>query len=441
MFGFILGSDDFRGPASQVPGFVSPSVDQMSAAAEFPWRLSPGDSDFCPLFANAPLCFAQVDPRATLVALNPALRRILGSSVGSCRLNDLIDPALRSECDRLMQEMFAGIREGFQLESSYRIHGFAAVRWTVWRVSERNKSAYGLVLAEELKGRSEQGSLQEKREQERPEEDGAADDQRLRHAMRLQSIGRLAAGVVHDFNNLLTGMLLYCDLLLGSLQSQEARKYAEEIRNAGLQAAGVVRQLLSVARPANARPRLLSLNEVIEALCEFLSRLIGDNIRLHLRLDPRLGMVRLDYTQAQQILLNLVLNARDAMPDGGEIAIETSNCSLQILNEPPLPCAPSARLPCVLLLVSDNGSGIDDATRAHLFEAFFTTKGSKGTGLGLAGVYDIVTANGGLIHVDSAPGDGTRVNVLLPLSDSNCNFESMQPPKTDPDKIPMTEEA
>ena len=233
-------------------------------------------------------------------------------------------------------------------------------------------------------------------------------------------MGRLAGGVAHDFNNLLTGVLLYSDLLLAHIEPcHRVRKYADEIRNAGMQAAGLVRQLLAVARPSNSEPRLLSLNEIVEGMRNLLAHLIGENIELKFRLDPNLGLVKMDPTQAQQILLNLVLNARDAMPGGGEITVETRNCKVQVLAEPApestLVTGGPASLPCALFVVTDNGSGMEDATRAHVFEAFFTTKAGKGSGLGLATVYDIVTSNGGLIHIDSAPGRGTRVSVLLPL--------------------------
>ena len=147
-----------------------------------------------------------------------------------------------------------------------------------------------------------------------------------------------------------------------------------------------------------------------------LERLVGEDIQLQFRLDPHLGVTRLDATQAQQILLNLVLNARDAMPGGGQITVQTRNCKLQALTESALGRASQASLPCVLFSVQDNGGGMDQATRAHLFEPFFTTKGRKGTGLGLATVHEIVTSNGGLIDVSSEPAQGTRVSVLLPLA-------------------------
>jgi two-component system, cell cycle sensor histidine kinase and response regulator CckA len=234
-------------------------------------------------------------------------------------------------------------------------------------------------------------------------------------AQKLEALGRLAGGVAHDFNNLLTGVLLYCDLLMASLEpGHRARKYAEEIRTAGTQASALVRQLLALARPARLELRPVSLNEIAEGMRNLLVRLIGENIELKFRLDPNLGRVQIDYTQAQQILLNLVLNARDALPRGGQITVETSNCKVQVLPEPRLGATRTASLPCAVFSVEDNGNGMDAETRAHLFEAFFTTKAGKGTGLGLATVHGIVASNGGLIHVDSALAKGTRVTVLLP---------------------------
>lgn len=395
----------------------------MSAAADLAWKPNPVETNLRILFARAPLCFAELDARGNIRAINPVLRRILEDSGKPQveKITDLFDSDLAPECERLLRELFEGRRNSFQLETISRIHKFRAMRWTIWRVSDWNKPDYALAMAEEDRSR-------------------ASNEDRVLQMMRLEAVGRLAAGAVHDFNNLLTGVLLYCDLLLASLQGHEARKYAEEIRSAGLQAAAVVRQLLNVARPSNPQPHSLWLNEVVQDVRELLSRMIGEKIRLQLRLDPQLGVVRLDRTQAQQILLNLVLNARDALPNGGHIVIETVNCEIEILQRP----SSSAKLPCVLLVVSDNGTGMDAATRGHLFEAFFTTKGNKGTGLGMAGVYEIVTANGGLIHVDSEPGSGTSVSVLLPLvAQSGASSAKPQQEASDPNRKPLliTEEA
>ena len=397
----------------------------MSTAAKFFCEPEIGETNgrslfVQPWFANAPLVFAQLDARGIIHALNPALRQMLLAPWDSepRRLSDLLDPDLHQECDRLIGEMFHGERNSFQLQSTKGTNGRTAMRWTVWRVPGWNGPDWALASGESLQDRAE-------------------NEDRLRQIMRLEAVGRLTACVVHDFNNLLTGVLLYCDLLLASLQGHEARRYAEEIRRAGTQAAGVVRQLLNAARPGTPETRLLSLNEVIESVHELLCRLMRDSIQLQLRLDPKLGLVRLDYTQAQQILLNLALNARDAMPSGGQIVIETANCEIDVLQEHSC----TRRMPCIFLSVRDNGTGMDEETRAHMFEAFFTTKGSQGTGLGLAGVQEIVTSNGGLIHVDSAPGKGTRVSVLLPLVQSTKRCLSMQT-SSEPQQelLPLTQE-
>ncbi len=341
-----------------------------------------------------------------MIALNPALEEMLG---GRSRVSpslcfaDLICSEERAEGQRLFEELFDRQCDSFHIDTHIGGGDGRPVRWTTWRVPGTNgNSDYALALAEDA-----------------PHDQQAA--QRLKQAEKLEAVGRLAGGVAHDFNNLLTGILLYCDLLKAHLEPcHRVRKYADEIRNAGMQAAGLVRQLLAVARPSSSEPRLLSLNEIIEGMRTLLSRLIGENINLQFHLDPSVGLIKMDPTQAQQILLNLVLNARDAMPGGGEITVETSNCKVQVLAdsdhpESTLASRAPASLPCALFVVADNGSGMDAATRAHVFEAFFTTKAGKGTGLGLATVYDIVTSNGGLIHLDSAPARGTRVSVLLPL--------------------------
>ena len=373
----------------------------MSAAAELPWEPRGSETGVRLLFENAPVGFAQLLPEGTVTALNPALERMLAGSSGSARsflFADLVHRQDQPKCERLLSELLEGERDSFVIDSNTTDPQGRPMQWTAWRVTgTEGNSDYLLALT--------QGAP-----------DGRESDQRLRQAAKLEAVGRLAGGIAHDFNNLLTGVLLYCDLLMSSLEpGHRVRKYAEEIRNAGIQASGLVRQLLSVARPTNSEPRLLSLNEIAGCMRNLLARLIGENIELEFHLDPNLGLVKMDPTQAQQILLNLVLNARDAVALGGHIAVRTNNCKVQVLTERVAGPGNSASLPCALFEVADNGCGMDDATRAHLFESFFTTKAVKGTGLGLATVHDIVTSNGGLIHVDSAPACGTRVTVLLPL--------------------------
>lgn len=373
----------------------------MSVAAKFSWRPCDSGTELRLMFENAPVGLVQYHPQGAITALNPVLEQMLAdrpTTGPALSLTDLIDPEDKLASERLLREMFEGKRDSFQLDSKSLAAKGQAMRWTAWRVrGVDGKQDYALALAEQVR--------------ENPEA-----ERRLRQARRLETVGRLAGGVAHDFNNLLTGVLLYCDLLMAGLEpGQRARKYAEEIRSAGLQATGLVRQLLAVSRPSGCEPRLLSLNEIAEGMRSLLVRLIGENIELKFHLDPNLGLIKMDHTQAQQILLNLVLNARDAMPGGGQITIDTSNCQVQVLADSGSGASSPASLPCALFVVGDNGCGMDAATQVHLFEAFFTTKSGKGTGLGLATVHDIVTGNGGLIYVESAPARGTRVSVLLPL--------------------------
>ena len=393
----------------------------MSAAPKFPWTPHDSETELRSAFANASVGLAQLRPHGSIMALNPALEQMIEACSIPARplcLGDLIHPDDKATGERFVDEMFAGKRENFQFDSKSPAGSGKTMRWTAWRVfGADGNSDHALALAEEV------------------HEDWEA-ERRLRQAQRLEAVGRLAGGVAHDFNNLLTGVLLYCDLLIAGLEpGNRARKYAEEIRSAGMQATDLVRQLLAVARPSGSTPRMLSLNEIVEGMRNLMIRLIGENIELEFRLDPNLGLVKMDHTQAQQILLNLVLNARDAMPGGGKISIETRNCKVQVLADPESAANAAASLPCALFVVADNGSGIDASTRTHLFEVFFTTKGGKGTGLGLATVHDIVTSNGGLIHVDSAPACGTRVTVLLPLvSEFACgpqNTSSTLPERND----------
>lgn len=232
-------------------------------------------------------------------------------------------------------------------------------------------------------------------------------EQQLRESQRLEAIGRLVVGVAHDFNNLLTGITLYCDLLLAGLDPKSRlRHHVEEIRMAGDHGAALIQQLLGVAGRTAAEPRSLSLNDVVGGMKNLLARLIGEDIRLLTALSGDLWTVRMDPAQAQQIILNLVLNARDAMPDGGRVKLCTRNRE---------PAKRGQNPKFIEFTVSDTGMGMDAETRARLFEPFFTTKKpGQGNGLGLATVSSIVKQVGGVIEVESRLGKGTRVTVRLP---------------------------
>jgi CheY-like chemotaxis protein len=230
----------------------------------------------------------------------------------------------------------------------------------------------------------------------------------------MDAIGRLAGGVAHDFNNVLTIIKGYADLLLLRLGKRNSlRPYAEEIKKATNQAALVTRQLLIFSRQEMAQPAVIDLNAVVVDIEKMLNRLIGEDIDLVTVLDPDLGLIKANPGHIEQVIMNLVINARDAMPQGGGITIETANITLdEIVPYQSMPIQPGQY---VQLTVSDTGMGMDEKTLSHIFEPFYTTKEpDKGTGLGLSTVYAIVTQSKGGLQVFSQPGHGTTFSVYLP---------------------------
>jgi len=243
-------------------------------------------------------------------------------------------------------------------------------------------------------------------------------EEQLRQAQKMEAVGRLAGGVAHDFNNLLTAIAGYSDLLLLDLaESDPRRSDVEEIKKQTERAAALTRQLLAFSRRQVVQPRVLDLNAVVRGAEKLLRRLIGEDIHLVTRLDPDLGAVRADAGQLEQVVMNLAVNARDAMRGGGTLAVETANVTITASRRLPEQ-APMPPGRYVELRVSDTGVGIDEGTRRHLFEPFFTTRDTgKGTGLGLATVYGIVKQSGGFVWVDSAVGEGSTFTVDLPFVD------------------------
>ncbi len=236
----------------------------------------------------------------------------------------------------------------------------------------------------------------------------------LLRAKKLEAVGRLAGGIAHEFNNLLQVILGHCDLLLKRDTTEGLdRESALSIQAAGEHAASLTSQLLSFSRRQVLQPRVVLLNEVVIRTQQMLASMIGQQIALNMRLDPGVGRVRVDPVQLQQVLINLVINARDAMPAGGKLLIETSSTVLEETAIDPAVRVPSGSY--VLLAVTDTGLGMDAATRAHAFDPFFSTKGTgQGVGLGLASVYGVVKQSGGYVFVESEPMQGTQVRVLLP---------------------------
>jgi PAS domain S-box-containing protein len=239
-------------------------------------------------------------------------------------------------------------------------------------------------------------------------------EDQVRQAQKLESIGQLAGGVAHDFNNLLTAINGHTELLLADLPADSPLRWPlAEIQKAGQRGASLTQQLLAFGRKQLLQPVILDVNKVVAEVGGLLKRVVEENITLVVELDPLLGLVRADEGQLHQVLMNLAVNARDAMPAGGTLTLETRNVELDGTALPEDADAP--RGPCVRLSVSDTGHGMDAETKRRIFEPFFTTKGlGKGTGLGLSTVYGIVRQSGGHVTVRTASGQGTTFDIYLP---------------------------
>jgi two-component system cell cycle sensor histidine kinase/response regulator CckA len=359
------------------------------------------DSDrrFRAIFDAAPVGIVQCGIDGRVLESNPAVERMLGRSREELRgvpFQEFIHPEDRDKDSRLFEELANGKREAYELELRYLgpdgAHGWIHLKESLVRGAD-DEPQFTIAMAEDITERKRS-------------------EQRLREAQKMEAVGRLVGGVAHDFNNLLTGIMLYCDLLVAGLDPKSRlHHHAEEIRMAGEQGAALIQQLLAISRQQVIERRILCVNQTITSTRNLLSRLIGENVELRVQPSDKLENVKMDPAQAQQILFNLVLNARDAIAGEGSITVETRNCTFL----PAQPALPPQPIPGVMLAVTDTGCGMSAETRSHLFEPFFTTKAAgRGNGLGLATVYSIVKNGGGTIQVQSEPGQGTRFSVVLP---------------------------
>jgi two-component system, cell cycle sensor histidine kinase and response regulator CckA len=353
------------------------------------------------VFEEAIVGIFQSAPEGRYVDANPAMARMFGydspqelmESITDISRQIYVDPRRRGEFARLMEQH--GVVQNFECQV-YRKDG-----------SKMWLSVHARVIRENGKVIRYEGM----------NEDITAIkllQEQLVQAQKMEAVGRLAGGVAHDFNNAIAVILGYSALLKDRICSKEAvDRYIDEINNAGHRAASLTRQLLAFSRKQVIQPTVLDLNSVVSETERMLQRLIGEDIKITVIRAPDLDRIEADLGQIDQILMNLAVNARDAMPQGGRLMIETANAELDETAAIRYPYVKPGRY--VVLSVSDSGCGMDKETQAHIFEPFFTTKGSgKGTGLGLSTVYGIVKRSEGYIWVYSEPGKGTSFKIYLP---------------------------
>ena len=355
------------------------------------------ESNFRSLVTNAPYGICRCDDQGTILDANPALVNMLGYGSAS----ELVG--------RHLGTLYADTQQWFQLADSFRsfkeFNGVVAewkrkdgasvvLRMSGRTIQDKDNAIYYELFAEDV---TERRIL----------------EQQLRQSQKMEAIGRLAGGVAHDFNNLLMVISGYSEFLLERLgPDPKLRVPAQEIANAAQRATSLTRQLLAFSRKQMLAPKILDLNEVVTENLRMLTRMIGEDIELVMIPGENIGAVKADPGQIEQVIMNLAVNARDAMPSGGRLTIETSNVLLDEAYarlHPPLEAGEY-----IMLAISDTGSGMDAETQSRIFEPFFTTKGMKGTGLGLSTVYGIVKQSGGYIWVHSEPGKGTTFKIYLP---------------------------
>jgi len=357
------------------------------------------------IFENAVEGIYQATPEGRLTSVNPSMVRILGYD----SQEELITHRMESESQYYVDQNFhenltatlaeKGVVMGFECEV-YR-KDLSKV-WVSLNIRAIRDESGQLLLHE--------GSVEDITERKSLEE-------QFRQAQKMDAVGKLAGGVAHDFNNLLTAIIGYSDMNLRHLQPEDpGRSDIEEIKKAGVRASALTRQLLAFSRKQVLQPKVFDLNHTISEMYKMLKRLIGEDIQLETVLDPALGSVKADPGQVEQVLLNLAVNARDAMPDGGKVTIETANVDLDEQYASNYVTVKAS--PHVMVAISDTGCGMDKQTQAHIFEPFFTTKPvGQGTGLGLSTVYGIVKQSGGSIWVYSEVGKGTTIKIYFPRVD------------------------
>jgi PAS domain S-box-containing protein len=370
-------------------------------------ELSESESRFRQLVESAPYGILVLDGALILYANPEAVRMFGAATAGDLVGHSLLERARPEEHESMMRrarDVAAGVYSPVAERRYLRMNGEEF--WASVSAAEidYNQRPAALLFYRDITAARQAG------------EEHARLEEQLRQAQKMESVGRLAGGVAHDFNNYLTVINGYCEMLLaGSDAGPRIRSSLQEIHAAGERAASITQQLLAFSRKQIATPRVLSLNQVVMDSGQLLGRLIGEDVEIITRLHPQPGNVKADPLQLGQVLMNLVINARDAMPGGGKIVIETARREIH-----ESPAASSAADPgrYAVLSVADTGVGMSPEIQERIFEPFFTTKGvGTGTGLGLSTAYGIVRQAGGWIEVQSSRGNGSQFEVWLPLTD------------------------